>query len=108
MPTKSRSPFKTITFQNFEILIGRSDVENDQLTFEVAESDDIWLHVGGDFPGSHVVIRKPAEINKIPTEVLRRAADLAALLNRRADARRSVAQALGHPSRLQVSAVLAG
>jgi predicted ribosome quality control (RQC) complex YloA/Tae2 family protein len=78
MPEKTRTPFKIVVFQGFEILIGRSDIENDQLTFEVAESDDTWLHVGDDFPGSHVVIRKPAEINKIPTEVLRRAAELAA------------------------------
>ena len=77
METKTRTPFKTVVFLAFEILIGRSDIENDQLTFEVAESGDIWLHVGDDFPGSHVVIRKPVEI-KVPTEVLRRAAELAA------------------------------
>jgi predicted ribosome quality control (RQC) complex YloA/Tae2 family protein len=77
MPEKTRTPFKTVTFQGFEILIGRSDAENDQLTFEVAESDDLWLHVD-DFPGSHVVVRKRPEITKVPTEVLRRAAELAA------------------------------
>jgi predicted ribosome quality control (RQC) complex YloA/Tae2 family protein len=78
MSTKTRLPFKTVVFGDFEILIGRSDLENDQLTFEVAQNDDIWFHVGGDFPGSHVVVRKPDEIAKVPTEVLKRAAELAA------------------------------
>jgi len=78
MPAKTRTPFKTIVFGDFEILIGRSDIENDQLTFEIAQSDDIWLHVSEDFPGSHVVVRKPDEIQKVPADVLRRAAELAA------------------------------
>ncbi len=37
-------------------LVGRNNMQNDQLTFGIANPWDIWLHVKGA-PGSHVVIR---------------------------------------------------
>ncbi len=40
----------------FQILIGRNNIQNDRLTFKVAEGKDIWLHAK-DIPGSHVIIR---------------------------------------------------
>ena len=40
----------------FEILVGKSNLQNDQLTLKVASNKDIWLHTK-DIPGSHVLIR---------------------------------------------------
>jgi predicted ribosome quality control (RQC) complex YloA/Tae2 family protein len=40
----------------YEILIGRNNRQNDELTFRLARKDDLWLHVK-DYPGSHVIIR---------------------------------------------------
>ncbi|MEW6207591.1 MAG: NFACT family protein, partial [Acidobacteriota bacterium] len=37
----------------YEIVVGRNDAENDQVTFRLARSTDIWLHAA-DYPGSHV------------------------------------------------------
>ncbi|MBI1762086.1 MAG: NFACT family protein, partial [Acidobacteria bacterium] len=37
----------------YEILVGRTDRDNDTLTFRVAKSFDLWFHVA-DYPGSHV------------------------------------------------------
>ncbi len=37
-------------------LVGRNNMQNDQLTFGIANPWDIWLHVKGA-PGSHVVVR---------------------------------------------------
>lgn len=59
------------------MLVGRGDRENDELTFRVAEPRDLWLHVGGGTPGSHVVIRNP-EALELPRTVIERAAALAA------------------------------
>lgn len=59
------------------MLIGRSDAENDALTFEFAEPSDFWLHVAGS-PGSHVVVRNPEGLEALPRPVLERAAQLAA------------------------------
>jgi len=47
------------------VLVGRSSRENEELTFGLARSHDLWLHASGA-PGSHVVLRleKGAEIRK--------------------------------------------
>jgi predicted ribosome quality control (RQC) complex YloA/Tae2 family protein len=39
------------------IYIGRSGRENDQVTFDIAGPEDLWLHARG-VPGSHVILRK--------------------------------------------------
>lgn len=75
MGSKGR-PYRTVEVDGFTVLIGRSDEENDVLTFEVAEPHDVWMHVAG-FSGSHVVIRNPEKLPAIPEAVLRRAAELA-------------------------------
>jgi predicted ribosome quality control (RQC) complex YloA/Tae2 family protein len=76
MGSKGR-PYRTMVVGGFEILIGRGEEENDHLTFEVAEPHDLWLHVAGGTPGSHVVVRNPERV-AIPAEVLERAAEAAA------------------------------
>ncbi len=38
------------------ILVGRTNQENDRLTFKVAAADDLWFHARG-VPGAHVVLR---------------------------------------------------
>ncbi len=76
MPSKGR-PYRTFVVEGFEVLVGRGDAENDELTFRVAEPSDLWLHVGGGTPGSHVVIRNP-EREVVPREVVEKAARLAA------------------------------
>lgn len=45
-----------IEFENYRILYGRNNIENDNLTFKVAEKNDIWLH-SKNIPGSHVIIK---------------------------------------------------
>jgi predicted ribosome quality control (RQC) complex YloA/Tae2 family protein len=70
-------PFRTFVVEGFEILVGRGDGDNEYLTFEVARPDDLWLHVGGGTPGSHVVVRSPDE-GAVPRTVVEAAAALAA------------------------------
>jgi predicted ribosome quality control (RQC) complex YloA/Tae2 family protein len=76
MGSKGR-PWRTVVVDGWEILIGRGDVENDELTFEVAAPDDFWLHVAGGVPGSHVVVRNPGRAQVLPPAVATRAAELA-------------------------------
>ena len=76
MGSKGR-PYRTVPFEGFEILVGRGENDNDHLTFDVAEPKDLWLHVGGGTPGSHVVVKNPNDV-EIPESVLVRAASLAA------------------------------
>lgn len=61
----------------WEILVGRTAADNDRLTFKEAAPQDVWLHVGGGTPGSHVVVRNPGG-GEVPRSVVKRAAELAA------------------------------
>jgi predicted ribosome quality control (RQC) complex YloA/Tae2 family protein len=70
-------PYRSFTHEGFEILVGKAASDNDHLTFRVAEPHDLWLHVGGGTPGSHVVVRNPGK-GAVPEEVTRCAAALAA------------------------------
>jgi predicted ribosome quality control (RQC) complex YloA/Tae2 family protein len=63
--------------EGFETLVGRGASENDLLTFEVAEPHDLWLHVAGGTPGSHVVVKNPDRV-ELPRSVIEAAAALAA------------------------------
>ena len=76
MGSKGR-PYRTVMVEGYEVLVGRGDEDNDHLTFDVAEPRDLWLHVGGGTPGSHVVVRNPSG-GEIPRAVIERAAALAA------------------------------
>lgn len=76
MASKGR-PYRTFWVDGFEVLVGRGEEENDFLTFRVAQPSDLWMHVGGGTPGSHVVVRNPDQL-EIPRSVIERAAALAA------------------------------
>jgi len=70
-------PYRTFAIDGFEVLVGRGDEDNDHLTFDVAEPHDLWLHVGGGTPGSHVIVRNPGKVT-IPKPVIEKAAALTA------------------------------
>lgn len=76
MASKGR-PYRTMNVEGWEVLVGRGDEDNDHLTFDVAAPHDLWLHVGGGTPGSHVIVRNPGK-GDVPREVIERAAQLAA------------------------------
>ena len=76
MGSRGRS-YRTVVVDGFEVLVGRGDAENDELTFGAAEPHDFWLHVAGP-AGSHVVVRNPEKLDELPRAVRERAAELAA------------------------------
>jgi predicted ribosome quality control (RQC) complex YloA/Tae2 family protein len=73
-----RGPFRRFTSTDgLPIFVGRNARENDELTFGLAKSEDLWLHARGA-PGSHVVVRLEKATDP-PPETLRDAATLALL-----------------------------
>jgi predicted ribosome quality control (RQC) complex YloA/Tae2 family protein len=63
-----------LEIEGFVVYVGKDAKSNDHLTFNVADKEDIWMHVKG-VPGSHVVIRVR---ENLPTEsVIKSAAQLA-------------------------------
>ena len=53
---KPQAPLRFISSDGLEILVGRSNMQNDELTFKLARRTDLWLHVQ-KLHGSHVVLR---------------------------------------------------
>lgn len=76
MASKGRV-YRSVIVDGFEVLIGKGDRDNDELTFGVGRPLDAWLHVAG-VPGSHVLVRNPEQLAELPRAVLARAAELAA------------------------------
>jgi predicted ribosome quality control (RQC) complex YloA/Tae2 family protein len=76
----------SINFRNystpngFQVLIGRNNSQNDQLTFRVAGDYDLWFHAQ-EIPGSHVLLR--LEPGAVPDKTdLQFVANLAAYYSR--------------------------
>ncbi len=65
---------KKVDINGFVVYLGKDAKSNDHLTFNVADKEDIWMHVKG-VPGSHVVIRVR---ENLPTkETIKLAAEMA-------------------------------
>ena len=59
------------------ILVGRTAADNDVLTFKIGSPRDFWLHASG-VSGSHVVVRNPEGLDRLPRATRDLAAALAA------------------------------
>ena len=74
-PSGRTRPLALQSADGFTILVGKNSRQNDEVTFQRAAGDDMWLHARG-VPGAHVIIR--SEGKPVPENTLRRAAQLAA------------------------------
>lgn len=72
---KPQLPLKFISDDGLEILAGRSNAQNDELTLKLARRTDYWLHTQR-VHGSHVIIRCEGE--EPPPRTLEQAAGIAA------------------------------
>ena len=72
---KPQLPMKFISDDGLEILAGRSNAQNDELTLKLARRTDYWLHTQR-VHGSHVIIRCEGE--EPPPRTLEQAAGIAA------------------------------
>jgi len=70
-----RKPMRYCSDGGAEILVGRGNVQNDELTFKLARRTDLWFHVQ-KVPGSHVILSQ-AE-GEADEQSIRQAAILAA------------------------------
>ena len=72
---EERLPYWTFRFGEWEIRVGRSARDNDELTLRHSHLRDMWLHAQG-VSGSHVVIRNAGR--PVPKDILEDAARIAA------------------------------
>ena len=75
LKVKEQQPLRYMSDEGYEILVGRSNSQNDQLTTKIARRTDYWLHVQ-KIHGSHVIIRCDGLVP--PDKTLEQAASLAA------------------------------
>lgn len=59
------------------VLVGKKAEDNDILSLRLGAPNDFWFHVSGE-SGSHVVVRNPDNLDRLPRETARFAAALAA------------------------------
>ena len=59
----------------FDIYVGKNNIQNEELTFKLAEGNDWWFHAKG-VPGSHVVLKTGGR--EVPDRAFEEAAALAA------------------------------
>lgn len=68
-------PLHYVTKEGFHIFVGKNNLQNEELTFKVANGNDWWFHAK-KAPGSHVIVR--TEGRELPDSVFEDAARLAA------------------------------
>ena len=79
---KMSSPLKYISGDGYEILVGKNNAQNDELTLRIARRTDLWLHVQ-KIHGSHVIIR--CDGTEPPERTVEQAAELAAYYSQNRD-----------------------
>lgn len=80
-PAPARIPYLRLhSPAGWEIAVGRNARQNDQVTFQVANAGDLWLHARG-IPGAHVIIRSGGQ--PVDEATLQLAAQLAAYYSQR-------------------------
>ncbi|MBM3975122.1 MAG: DUF814 domain-containing protein [Planctomycetes bacterium] len=57
--TRGENVRRYVSAEGYPIWVGRNNEQNDRMTMQLANGNDLWLHVGGGRPGSHVVVRLP-------------------------------------------------
>ena len=62
---------------NYTVLVGRNNKENDYLTLKYASKNDIWFHTK-DFHGSHTILKMDNNLPYPDNDILVRVAQIAA------------------------------
>lgn len=70
----------------FEVWVGKDSLSNDLLTMKYSKQNDLWFHVSGT-SGSHTVLKIPANYDKVPQEIIKIAAGIAAYYSKARNAR---------------------
>ncbi len=81
-------PLHYVMYDEFDIYVGKNNLQNEEVTFKMANGNDWWFHAKG-VPGSHVIVKSrnanPATEWDMPDEVFEAAAALAAAYSKNGD-----------------------
>ena len=68
-------PFHYVSSDGYDMYVGKNNIQNEELTFKVANGGDWWFH-SKNFPGSHVIVKTNGD--ELPDSTFEEAARLAA------------------------------
>ena len=74
---KKEVKYGMIEGEDYLILYGRNNLENDNLTFKVSAKDDYWFHVK-DIPSSHIILKT----SKLTDELIVKSAQVSAYFSK--------------------------
>ena len=77
---KKTKPMHFVSSDGYDIMVGRNNTQNDELTLKTARNNDIWLHTK-NIPGSHVIIFTKGT-GTAPDNTLLEAANLSAFYSK--------------------------
>lgn len=69
-------PMHYISRDGYDIYVGKNNIQNEELTFKMADGGDWWFHAKG-CPGSHVIVKNKGK-GELPDSTFEDAARLAA------------------------------
>ena len=81
-------PLHFVSSDGYDIYVGKNNIQNEYLSFELATGKDLWFHAK-QMPGSHVIVKlKPEDtgLDSVPDRVFEEAASLAAYYSSGGDA----------------------
>ena len=73
-------PLHFVSSEGYDIFVGKNNIQNDELTFDIATGKDLWFHAK-QMPGSHVIVKLKSSdkgLEDVPDSVFEEAASLAA------------------------------
>lgn len=82
MKPQKLNPKKYVSDDGFTILVGRNNIQNDQVTLKDSRGRDVWFHTK-NIPGSHTIV--VCDGKDVPDSTLTQAAVLAATNSRAVD-----------------------
>ena len=75
-------PYHYISSDGFDMYVGKNNLQNEEITFKLANGGDWWFH-SKTFPGSHVIVK--TEGKELPDATFEEAARLAAFYSKGRD-----------------------
>lgn len=75
-------PYHYISSDGFDMYVGKNNLQNEEITFKLANGGDWWFH-SKTFPGSHVIVKTNGQ--ELPDNTFEEAARLAAFYSKGRD-----------------------
>lgn len=70
-------PLHYISSDGYDIYVGKNNLQNEEVTFKIANTNDWWFHAK-NMPGSHVIVKLKNDNKEMPDRVFEEAGAIAA------------------------------